>query len=190
MNQSISYDAQWVTIANRALIRIGAEPISALDDGTSGANFSTQLLPQSVETVYSAYHWRVASKRAQLSPLTTSPAYGYTYEFALPVDFAQVREVECASPYAVSDNKIITDAIEVYISYLPLPSAPTDMPIVLRDLVVRQLAYLLSIPILRSEGTTTRLLQEYQQAFGVAVTLDNTAQYRDDPIIPYHDEVR
>lgn len=190
MASPLSYDAQWVTLANRALLRIGSEQISSLDDGSQKANYCLQLIPQAVETVYSSYHWRIASRRVQLVPLADPPAYGYAYQFALPADFAQLRNVECASPYSISNKRILTDATEVYVSYLALPSVPTDMPVVIRDLVVRQLAYLISMPILRNDGASNRLLQEYQQAYGLAVTKDGIAQYQDDETHSWYDENR
>ena len=49
---AISYDVQWVDIVNRALTRVGLTQISNLDEGSSGANYGSQLLPQAIETVY------------------------------------------------------------------------------------------------------------------------------------------
>ena len=72
MASPLSYDAQWVTLANRALLRIGSEQISSLDDGSQKANYCLQLLPQAVETVYSSYHWRIASKAHTAGPACRS----------------------------------------------------------------------------------------------------------------------
>lgn len=190
MASPLSYDAQWVDLANRALLRIGSEQISTLDEGVPRANYCSQLLPQAIETVYSTYHWRAASKRVQLAPLADAPAYGYAYQFALPSDCALVRAVECEGPYAISNQKILTDAMSVYISYLALPASPAEMPVAVRDLVVRQLAYLISMPILRNDGASNRLLQEYYQAYGQAVTQDGIAQYMNDEDHPWYDENR
>ncbi|MEA4865353.1 MAG: hypothetical protein VB088_08145 [Sphaerochaeta sp.] len=190
MASPLSYDAQWVTLANRALLRIGSEQISTLDEGVPRANYCSQLLPQAIETVYSSYHWRTASKRVQLAPLADAPAYGYAYQFALPSDCALIRSVECDGSYSISDNKILTDSVAVYVSYLALPANPSDMPVVVRDLVVRQLAYLISMPILRNDGASNRLLQEYYQAYAQAVAKDGIAQYQDDEDHPWYDENR
>lgn len=185
-----SYDPQWVALANRALLRIGSEQIAALDDGTSAANYCTTLLPQAIETVYTAYPWRIASKRVQLAPLATAPTHGYAYQFALPGDFATLKSVECDGRYAISDRSILTDSAEVYISYLALPSSGSEMAVMLRDLVVRQLAYLISMPMLSNEGTSNRLLQEYSQAYALAITKEGIGQYREDEIHDWYDQNR
>lgn len=185
-----SYDPQWVSLANRALLRIGSEQIASLDDGTSAANYCTTLLPQAIETVYTSYPWRIASKRVQLAPLATAPTYGYAYQYALPSDFASLKSVECIGHYAISDRSILTDSEEVYVSYLALPASGSDMAVILRDLVVRQLAYLISMPMLNNEGTSNRLLQEYNQAYALAVTKEGIGQYRNDESHDWYDQNR
>ncbi|NCC66541.1 MAG: hypothetical protein EOM15_18055 [Spirochaetia bacterium] len=190
MSSLFSYNAQWVDLANRALLRIGSEQISSLDEGVPRANYCYQLLPQAIETVYSSYHWRSAAKRVGLAPLADAPAYGYAYQFALPADCALIRSVECEGPYSISNQKILTDATSVFLSYLALPATPTDMPVVVRDLVVRQLAYLISMPILHNDGVSNRLLQEYYQAYAQAVTKDGIAQYQEEEENDWYDSKR
>jgi len=186
----ITFDAQWVTIANRALLRIGSDQISSLDDGSVGANFCTQLLPQALETCYSSYHWRSAAKRADLAPLASTPAYGFAYQYVLPKDFALIRSVSCDGAYEIEGLRILSDAISMSISYVAIPSAPSDMAIILRDLVVRQLAYLISIPMLKNDTISSRLSQEYMQAYAMAVQKDSIALDEEDTSIGWYDENR
>lgn len=186
----ITYDAQWVTIANRALLRIGSDQISSLDNGTSGANFCTQLLPQAIETCYTSYHWRSATKRADLAPLAKSPAYGFAYQFSLPQDFALIKSVECDQPYEIEGLRILSNATEMRITYIALPLLPTDIAPIMRDMVVRQLAYLISIPMLKNDTISNRLAQEFMQAYGMAVQKDSIANSEADTSVGWYDENR
>lgn len=186
----ITFDAQWVTIANRALLRIGSDQISSLDDGSVGANFCSQLLPQALETCYSSYHWRSAAKRAQLVPLAIAPAYGFAYQYILPRDFALIRTVQCDGAYEIEGMRILSDSTAMSISYVAIPSTPSEMAPILRDLVVRQLSYLISIPMLKNDTISNRLSQEYMQAYAMAVQKDSIALDEEDTSIGWYDDNR
>ncbi len=187
---SLSYDAQWVTVVNRALARIGASQITSLDDGTPGANNGTQLLPQAIETVHTAFHWKDATKSVQLVPVADAPAYGYAYKYPLPEDFALLVRIDSDQAYEYQSKAILSDAIAMYVTYVALPSVPEDMSPLLRDLVVRQLAYLISIPMIKNDTISNRLLQEYTQLQEVAKTRETVAQYDDTERQMWYDEYR
>ncbi|MGE4465606.1 hypothetical protein [Sphaerochaeta sp.] len=187
---AISYDMQWVDIVNRALTRVGLTQISNLDEGSSGANYGSQLLPQAIETVYSAYHWRDATKYVQLVPLAEKPAYGYLYQYPLPEDFALIKSVEVSEAYEYMDKKILTNATEVFVSYVALPKLPSDMTPLLSDMVVRQLAYLISIPMVKNDAISNRIYSEFQQLHAMAMTREGIAQHEEGNAIGWYDESR
>lgn len=193
---TLSFDAQWVTIANRALLRIGYEAIASLDDGSTAANYCTQLLPQAIDTVMSVYPWRDCLNRAQLAPLAQAPSFGFDYQFVLPQDFARLKSVaaldddgeECE--WSLEGDKVLSDATSVSILYASLPSSPDSLSPATRDLFVRQLAYLVSIPLIKNDTISNRLLQEYQQALSLAINQDNVSHYEEDTAIDWFDESR
>lgn len=193
---TLSFDAQWVTIANRALLRIGFEAIASLDDGSTAANYCTQLLPQAIDTVMSVYPWRDCLKRAQLAPLAQAPSFGFDYQFVLPQDFARLKSVaaldddgqECE--WSMEGDKVLSDATSVSILYTSLPGSPDSLSPATRDLFVRQLAYLVSIPLIKNDTISNRLLQEYQQALSLAINQDNVSHYEEDTAIDWFDESR
>jgi hypothetical protein len=193
---TVSFDAQWVTIANRSLLRIGFKAISALDDGSTGADYCTQLLPQAIDTVMSVYPWRDCLKRAQLAPLATSPVFGYDYQFVLPTDFARLKSVSAVDDdgddceWSMEGDKILSDATSVSVLYTALPATPDSLSPSTRDLFVLQLAYLLSIPMIKNDTISNRLLQEYQQALSLAINQDNVTHYEEDTAIDWYDESR
>jgi hypothetical protein len=193
---TLSFDAQWVTIANRALLRIGYEAIASLDDGSTASNYCTQLLPQAIDAVMSVYPWRDCLNRAQLAPLAQAPSFGFDYQFVLPEDFARLKSVtaldddgeECE--WSLEGDKVLSDATSVSILYASLPSSPDSLSPATRDLFVRQLAYLVSIPLIKNDTISNRLLQEYQQALSLAINQDNVSHYEEDTAIDWFDESR
>lgn len=176
----IFFDSQWVTIANTALLWIGAETISSMDDGSPGANFCAQLMPQAVKTVYSSYLWTQALRKTELAPMINTPSHFYKYQFALPQDFALLKSVESEGQYAVERRRILSDSKKLYITYVAIPSHPKDMSPALEDLVTRQLAYLLSTPMLKNSEISNRLSKEYMQSYALAVSQNSTGTYQEE----------
>ncbi len=187
---TLSFDAQWLTLANRALLRVGSKPVLSLDDGSTQANYCNQLLPQAIDSVYSVHPWRDSLKRVQLAPLASAPAYGFAYKFALPTDFARLKSVDVEGEWSLEGQVILTDSESVSIVYSAQPTTPDLAGTVLRDLLVKQLAYLLSIPLTKNDTISGRLLSEFNQALSLAINQDNYIHHEEDTRVAWYDESR
>lgn len=190
----VSFSSQWVDIANRALLRIGQRAVQSLDDGSTSANYCMQLLPNAVDAVLSVYPWRDCLKRSQLAPIASSPAYGFKHQFVLPKDFARLKSVSTSfddgqadSTWSLEGSYILSDSDTINILYSALPTTPEALSASTRDLIVRQLAYLISIPLIKNEGMTSRLLSEYQSALSIAINQDNVVHYEEDTSVGWLD---
>lgn len=86
--------------------------------------------------------------------------------------------------------RILSDSTAMSISYVAIPSTPSEMAPILRDLVVRQLSYLISIPMLKNDTISNRLSQEYMQAYAMAVQKDSIALDEEDTSIGWYDDNR
>ena len=82
-----------------------------------------------------------------------------------------------AEAYEYMDKKILTNATEVFVSYVALPKLPSDMTPLLSDMVVRQLAYLISIPMVKNDAISNRIYSEFQQLHAMAMTREGIAQH-------------
>jgi hypothetical protein len=189
---AISLDVQWVTIANRALLRIAQKALTSLDDGSSAADYANQQIPQALDEVYSAHPWRDELKRAQLVPLADAPVFGYLYAFALPSNFSRIKSVETLEdePWALENGVIVTDSVSVNIVYTKLPEVPDDMSPTTRTLVVKLLSYLLSIPLTKNNNMQNRLYEEYNRALSMAITNDNRVHHEEDISVEWYDSNR
>jgi len=180
---------QWVTIAQRALARIGNTTISSLDQGTPPANYAQTLLPEAVQSVYDQFDWKSSIKRVQLSQLTTVPLYEWDYAYQLPNDFARLIGTSSSNAYSIENETLLSDDEELYITYIAYPLEATDIPGHLSHLLVTYLAFLLSTPLTSNESTTQRLLAEYNMALEQAKRDANAGVY-EEPGTDWYGDLR
>ena len=87
-----------VDIANRSLVKLGQNTISALSDSNDVARICNTLFEPTIKGLFSIYPWRFAMKQSgALADAVSAPAQQWQYNFALPNDFV-------AGPYAVYDT--------------------------------------------------------------------------------------
>lgn len=79
-----------VDIANRALIRIGADPINSLTQNSSAANVMNALWDLNRQELLRMNDWKFAMKQAQLAQVTAVPTFEFNYAYALPSDCLRV----------------------------------------------------------------------------------------------------
>lgn len=81
-------------IANSALIRLGAEPVMDLfDTSKSSARVLAVQYPILRDRLLTAYRWQFAMKRESLAASADAPAWGYDFQYALPLDFLRIDQV-------------------------------------------------------------------------------------------------
>jgi len=180
---------QWVSIANRALARIGTQSISSLDEGSTASLYCSKLLPEAVQSVYGQYDWRSARKRIQLAPLETDPIYEWDYAFQLPSDFARLISVDTENEYSLEGQTILSNDEDLYITYIAYPIEATFIPGYISHLLVTFLAFLLSTPMSSNESMAQRLLGEYQIALERAKIDDNAGVYQ-TPAESFYEDLR
>ena len=78
--------ASTVDIANFALNNLGASNITSLDENSKAARVVNQRYESVRDAVFRAHPWNCLINRASLAQETTTPAFGYTFQYALPTD--------------------------------------------------------------------------------------------------------
>lgn len=170
----VVYADSWTTVCNRALSRLGDESISALSEGSDSANLCIQHLGEAVGTILEGYDWNCLKKRVELAPLAESPVYGFDYAYQLPSDFARLIEVDCdEEEYSVEGNTILTDATEVYITYIHHPTdAPAALPESFLNAITMELCATLALPLTSNVSLHERLLERAATARMNAIKQD------------------
>jgi hypothetical protein len=80
-------------IINGALINIGEEPITSINEKKKAGRLVKNRYEIVRREVLRRHPWKCASARAILSPRTTTPAFGRTREFSIPPDVIRIWRV-------------------------------------------------------------------------------------------------
>jgi len=82
-----------VSIVNRALTKLGAEPIASLADPVKEAQVAASLYATVRDVEIQKHPWHFAKARDSLSTLRDKPAFGWAYQYLLPSDFLRALRV-------------------------------------------------------------------------------------------------
>jgi hypothetical protein len=92
-----------IDICARALVLIGAEPLTSFSDGTTEARVASNLYEDTVRDMISRHRWRFATGQVQLSRLVATPDGRWDAAYQLPADLLILHAV------TVADNVIAYD---------------------------------------------------------------------------------
>ena len=116
-----------VQICAAALVRLGAQPIQAFDEGTDIATTCDTIYYMKKDYILSSYPWSFTKKFAQLSQLAAAPTAQWDYQYTLPADrvspgFSAVYASEDVSAIPIQDytiigNRLMSDSDEIWVEY-------------------------------------------------------------------------
>ena len=103
-----------IDISSRALIMIGANPISSFTDGSTEALVVNNIYEEIVEASLTRHKWRFATGQKQLSLLSAAPTGRYEYAYQIPasplcLQIIAVTSNDHAIPYSRYEDKIYLD---------------------------------------------------------------------------------
>jgi len=114
--------ASEIQIINLGLGMLGADRITGRSDESKGAREMDACFDHVRDAELRAHNWRFSLTRAELSALSSTPAFQYAYEYQLPTDclkVIQVGEYYCQSttdfrsgdeaPFIIEGRKLLTD---------------------------------------------------------------------------------
>jgi hypothetical protein len=104
-----------VEICARALVMLGAAPISSFTDGTTEATICNTLYPGVRDSLLSGHRWNFAVGQISLPALVAVPVADFSYAYQLPVDYLRALSVGTSPrgagvPYRISERRIHCDA--------------------------------------------------------------------------------
>lgn len=111
-----------VEICNSALIKIGAARILDLTDDNDRARLCAEMYPRMRDKLLRSHPWNFAIARVELAQATTTPTFGYSYQFRLPSDCLRVLEVwngiTSDFEYQKEGDYIVSDESRIFIKYI------------------------------------------------------------------------
>ena len=89
-----------IDIASRALVLIGAEPITSFDSGSNEAVVASNMYEDVIRASLSSARWRFATEQAVLNQLSDTPTGRFAIAHQLPADTIIVHTI------TVNDNLV------------------------------------------------------------------------------------
>ena len=146
-----------VDIANYALNNLGASNISSLDENSKAARVVNQRYDAVRDAVFRAHPWNCLIQRAQLAQETDAPAFGYTYQYALPTNPYCLRVLEFSNGtlsypqdnitnnsggpvFVIEGRKLLTDEAVARIKYIGRITDPQQYDASLVEALAARLA--------------------------------------------------
>lgn len=166
-----------IDLCSRALVKLGASPITSFNEATAEAKVCTQLYEPTVESLLAAYPWRFALEKAELARLVAKPMADYQYAYQLPNDCVRVLSAgngfkSQGLKYKIVGGKLHTNAERVVISYIARPDESTFPPFFSNALIAK-LGAELCLPLTESTTRTDYMYQRADEEFKVAKLTDS-----------------
>lgn len=165
-----------IGLCSRALIRIGAHPITSFQDGTAAAEIAGALYNASRDALISSYAWSFASAQQALTRLEGEPLADYRYAYALPNDF--LRAVSAGNgargrgiSYRIARGQLHTDSEAVTLSYVFRPDE-SEFPPYFDTALIAQLAAEFCIPLTENTSRSEAMFRMAEKDFARARQID------------------
>jgi hypothetical protein len=165
-----------VALCSRALIRLGAAPITSFADGTAESEIAGALYGPTRDALLSAYGWSFATGQAALSELVGSPLADYQNAFQLPNDFLRALSAGQGGRgrglnYRIARGSLHTDAEEVILTYIFRPEAE-EFPPYFDMVMIARLAAEFCIPVTENTNRADALYRLADVEFARARQID------------------
>jgi hypothetical protein len=165
-----------IGLASRALIRIGARPISSFSDGTAESEIAGALFPPVRDALLSAYGWSFATAQAELNQLNQAPLADYDNAFALPVNFLRALSAGSGAQarglnYRIAQDSLHANTDRVVLSYIFQP-AEEAFPPYFDAAIIARLAAELTVPLTENTSRSEAMFRLAEDEFARARQID------------------
>lgn len=138
--------ASEVSIANRALQKLGAKRITSLTDDSVNARACNACYETLRDAELRKHTWSFAVSRAALAADGTAPDWGRDNSYELPADFIKLlpdypEDVTNDKDWQIEGRKIYTDdTAPLYIRYIARVTDPNLMDVLFREVLACRMA--------------------------------------------------
>ena len=166
-----------LALCSRALLKIGAQPVASLDEGTAEAEVAANLYPGIRDALLSAHPWSFATAQAALARLAAVPRADYARAFQLPAGFLRALSAGTAGRargivYRLQEDRLFTDAEQVALTYVFRPDESAFPPFFASALVARLTAEF-CIPLTENSSRAEMLYRLAEAELRVARQADS-----------------
>jgi hypothetical protein len=177
-----------VSICSNALRKLGDDPITSLTEDTERARLCNAFYESSRDSLLRSHPWNFAITRATLAQLSTTPAYGFAYQYALPTDPYCLRVLEMEyqdyifkiENLATVGRVLLSDESTAKILYVGRITDTTLFDSLFVDTLTAHLSAKLAYPITNSTTLQAQMQQLYQAKLSEARSVDGQEGFIDD----------
>ncbi len=173
--------ASEVSIANGALVLIGAAKIISLADANDRARAAEQHYATSRDAVLEEYPWTFAIERVKLAKLATTPLWEYAAEYQIPPDSLRVLDTDVPEGFWKQEgSKILSNQDPVNIKYIKRVIEPSSFSSQFIDALEAHLAYKLAYSLMKDKQLSRAMYAVYQEKIEGAASTDGQTGYQDE----------
>jgi len=167
---------------------LGDDPITALTDDTERARLCNAFYVPSRDLVLRLHPWNFAVTRATLAQLSDTPAYEYSYQYALPADPYCLRVLEMQykdyvfkiEHFASQGRVLLTNEGTAKILYIARVTDTAQFDSMFVDVLTAKLAVDLAYPVTNSVKLQEQMQRLFQQKLSEARSVDGQEGFIDD----------
>jgi len=180
-----------IALCARALIKIGANPITSFNDGTAESEIAGALYPSAKDSLLSAYPWTFASGQVVLNQVLDSPLADYSYAFELPTDFLRAISVGNGNKgrgvsYRIMQGQVHCNVKDIVLTYI-YRVEEEEFPPFFDMALISRLSAEFSIPVTESTSRAQALYdfadKEFQKARQIDAQQDSPNRIENYPLI-------
>lgn len=170
-----------IDIASRALVLIGAEPITSFTAQSTEATVANAIYEDMVRTTLCSSRWRFATNQAELNLLTATPTGRYDRAHQLPADLLMLHAItvsDAVIEYNVYGDKVFSDSAssDTLVADYTFRALEQDFPSYFTVALQFSLAAAFALGIARDEQLSSVLEGKGAQLLQQAKTLDSQQQ--------------
>lgn len=175
-----------VSIANRALVLLGADRISSITQDTRAAVLVNAIYDHVRDVVSVAHPWNCLIKRVTLAPNATTPDFGYDYQYDVPSDCLRILIVnQSGNPDNVNDvdwvvesngsgsgQAILCDETTLNVLYIQRNTDESSWSYPFTEAFIYRLASELAYGLTQSLPLRQEMFTQFQRVISEARSLD------------------
>lgn len=162
------------SICNSALLKLGADRITSLSEGSKQAKLCNEQYAKMRDEVLTQHPWNFALKRAAIAADVSAPEWGYAYKYSLPADCLRVHRMESPDmEYKVEGRYVLTDeGAPLNILYIAQITDTAQFTPLFAEAVSCRLAADISYAVNQSSTVQKTMLDMYQYQLKLARSMD------------------
>jgi len=170
-----------IDICSRALILVGAEPITSFEDGNTEALVAVNMYEDVARAALVNTRWRFATNQAVLNRLSDAPTGRFNKAYQLPNDILMLHAVTVNDnliEYQTYGNKVYADTSDndTLVADYTYRSGEEDWPSYFTIAVVYSLAIVFATSIARNSTLADIMAGQAQVTMAKARNLDSQQQ--------------